>query len=116
MADIEVWKKRVEDWRASGQSAGEYCKGQEFTAGTLYRWSSRLAEAAREGVEGAIPLVRLVRGPQPQAPQPVEAAAQSVAVIIEVQGARVLVPPGAQVATVGVALEALGACGRSGAR
>ncbi|MDY7224736.1 IS66 family insertion sequence element accessory protein TnpA [Hyalangium rubrum] len=114
MADIEVWKKRVEDWRASGQSAGEYCKGQEFTAGTLYRWSSRLAEPARE--EGAMPLVRLVGGPQPPAPQPAEAAARSVAVIIEVQGARVLVPAGAQVATVGVALEALGASRGSLAR
>jgi hypothetical protein len=114
MADIEVWKKRVEDWRASGQSAGEYCKGQEFTAGTLYRWSSRLAELARG--EGAMPLVRLVRGPQPPAPQLAEAAAQSVAVIIEVKGARVLVPPGAQVGTVGVALEALGAGGGSLAR
>jgi hypothetical protein len=57
----------------------------------------------------------LVRGPKPKAQQPVEAAAQSVAVIIEVQGARVLVPPGARVATVGVALEALGASGRSSA-
>jgi transposase len=115
MADIEEWKKRVEDWRASGQSAGEYCKGQEFTAGTLYRWSSRLAEASRE-VGGAIPLVRLVRGSKAKAQEPVEAGAQSVAVLIEVHGARVLVPPGAQVATVGVVLEALGAGGRSMAR
>jgi hypothetical protein len=51
MADIEVWKKRVEDWRASGQSAGEYCKGQEFTAGTLHRWSSRLAELPQARAE-----------------------------------------------------------------
>jgi transposase len=116
MADIEEWKKRVDDWRASGRSAGEYCKGQEFTAGTLYRWSSRLAEASRGEVGGAIPLVRLVRGSKAKAQEPVEAVAQSVAVVIEVHGARVLVAPGAQVATVGVVLEALGAGGRSMAR
>jgi transposase len=113
MADIAEWKKRVEEWRASGQSAGEYCKGKEFTAGTLYRWSSRLAEAAQGEEDGAIPLVRLVRGTKPKVQAPVEGAWQSVAVLIEVHGARVLVPPGAQVETVGVVLEALGAGGRS---
>jgi len=116
MADIEVWKKRVEDWRASGQSAGEYCKGQEFTAGTLYRWSSRLAEARRGEEAPAMPLVRLVSDTKLSAQAPVKAAAQSVAVIIEVHGTRVLVPLGADVATVGVVLEALGAGGRSLAR
>jgi transposase len=109
MADIEVWKKRVEEWRASGQSAWEYCKGQGFTAGTLYRWSSRLAEGARGEAEGAIRLVRLVRSSKPQAPEPMARAAPGGAVVIEVQGARVVVPPGAQVATVEVVLEALGA-------
>jgi len=113
MADAELWKKRVADWRASGLSAAEYCKGQEFTTGPLYRWSSRLAEAARAEASPAVPLVRLVRGTKPPA---AEAAPRATQVIIEVQGARVLVPPGADVATVGVVLEALGVAGRSGRR
>jgi hypothetical protein len=58
MAHAELWKKRVEDWRASGLSAAEYCKGQEFTTGTLYRWSSRLAEPERSKEGSALPLVR----------------------------------------------------------
>jgi hypothetical protein len=111
MADAELWKKRVEEWRASGLGAAEYCKGQEFTAGTLYRWSSRLAEPARGEVSAEVPLVRLVRAPGHQATAPAQAAARAAEVIIEVHGARVLVPAGAEAATVRVALEALEAVG-----
>jgi hypothetical protein len=114
MANAELWKKRVADWRASGLSAAEYCKGQEFTTGPLYRWSSRLAEAGRAEASPAVPLVQLVRGTKP--PARAEAAPPAAQVIIEAQGARVLVPPGADVATVGVVLEALGVAGRSGGR
>jgi transposase len=111
MANAELWRKRVADWRASGLSAAEYCKGQEFTTGPLYRWSSRLAETARSEAGAVLPMVRLV-----SAPAAVEAAPRTAQVIIEVQGARVLVPPGADVATVGVVLEVLGVAGRSVAR
>ena len=116
MADTELWKKRVADWRASGVSAAEYCKGQAFTTGTLYRWSSRLADAAR--VEGAaLPLVRLVRDTGPVPPPAAACSAPlAAAVLIEAGGARVLVPPGADAATVRVALEALEAAGWRGAR
>ncbi len=91
MANAELWKKRVADWRASGLSAAEYCKGQEFTTGPLYRWSSRLAEAGRGEAGAALPLVQLVRGTKPRATSPVEAAPRATEVIIEVQGARVVV-------------------------
>jgi transposase len=111
MANAELWRKRVADWRASGLSAAEYCKGQEFTTGPLYRWSSRLAETARGEAGAVLPMVRLVT-----ATASVEAAPRTAQVIIEVQGARVLVPPGADVATVGVVMEALGVAGRSVAR
>jgi transposase len=36
MANVVLWKKRVEDWCASGLSAAEYCNGQEFTTDPLY--------------------------------------------------------------------------------
>jgi hypothetical protein len=113
MADAELWKKRVEEWRASGLGAAEYCKGQEFTAGTLYRWSSRLAEQARGEVSAEVPLVRLVRAPGLQPPVPAQTAPRAAEVIIEAHGARVLVPPGADAATVGMVLEALGVACRS---
>lgn len=116
MADTELWKKRVEEWRASGLGAAEYCKGQVFTAGTLYRWSSRLAEQARGELSAEVPLVRLVRAPEPQATAPAQTAPRAAEVIIEAHGARVLVPAGVDAATVRVALEALEAAGRSAAR
>jgi transposase len=37
MADAKTWEERVADWRGSGQSAEEYCKGKGFSPGTLYR-------------------------------------------------------------------------------
>lgn len=117
MADTELWKKRVADWRASGVSAAEYCKGQAFTTGTLYRWSSRLAEAARVEEGAALPLVRLVRDTGPLPPPPAARSAPlAAAVLIEAGEARVLVAPGADAATVRVALEALEAAGWRGAR
>ncbi|ATB45939.1 IS66 family insertion sequence element accessory protein TnpA [Corallococcus macrosporus] len=111
MANAELWKKRVEEWRTSGLSAEEYCRGKEFTPSPLYRWSSRLAKAGRGEEEAAVPLVRLV-----SSPARVEAAPGAGLVVIEAHGARVLVPAGADVATVGVALAALGAASRGGAR
>ncbi|MFP2926878.1 IS66 family insertion sequence element accessory protein TnpA [Pyxidicoccus sp. 3LG] len=118
MADAELWKKRVAEWRASGLGAAEYCKGQEFTAGTLYRWSSRLAEQARGAVSAEVPLVRLVRVPghPATATAPAQTAPQAAEVIIEVQGGRIRVPAGAEAATVRVALEALEAVRGGAAR
>jgi hypothetical protein len=108
MAETELWKKRVADWRASGLSAAEYCQGQEFTTSTLYRWSSRLAQPPRGETGPAVPLVRLVRDTPRPVPARAQATPRATEVIIEVPGARVLVAPGADAATVRVALEAAG--------
>jgi transposase len=116
MGDPEQWKKRVEAWRSSGLSAAEYCKGQEFTAGTLYRWSSRLAQAGGGEAVHAVPLARVVRETKLAPAVPGQLTPCARAVIIEVHGARVWVPSGADVATVTVVLEALRAGGRSVAR
>lgn len=112
MADTEQWKKRVEAWRSSGLSAAEYCKGQEFTAGTLYRWSSGLARTGGSEAVHAVPLVRVVRETKLAPAVPGHLAPPAGAVLLEVHGTRVWVPPGADVATVGVVLEALRAGGR----
>lgn len=111
MADAQTWNERVAEWRASGQAAEEYCKGKDFSPGTLYRWSSRLRPAADKSKEHApvrpherMELVRVVRAP-PRA----EAAATAGmgAVLVEVEGVRVVVPPGADAGAVRVVLEAL---------
>ena len=105
MATAETWEKRVAAWRASGLSAAEYCAGRDFKAGTLYWWSSRVGQ--RPVAAPAIPLLRVVREPEPPVPPRSEATGRGAQVIIEVEDARVLVPAGADVSTVAVALEAL---------
>jgi transposase len=109
MADAKTWEERVADWRSSGQAAEEYCKGKPFSPGTLYRWSSRVrpppdgaAERAVAPPREGVGLVRVVRAAATAVP-----AAAAGAVLVEVEGVRVVVPSGADAATVRVVLEAL---------
>jgi len=60
MAKAAEWAKRVAEWRASGLGAAEFCAGREYSAKTLWYWSSKLGRAARETQPGQ-PAVRLVR-------------------------------------------------------
>lgn len=115
MEDAKTWAERVEEWRASGLSAEEYCRGRGLSAGTLYRWSSRVrrgGEAARAPGE-AVSLARVVRTPARQ--QVARAGGSAAAVVVEVEGARVVVPPGVDGGTVEVVLRALRGAG-GGAR
>jgi hypothetical protein len=84
----EVWKERVEAWKASGKSAVEFATGQAFAATTLQRWAYTFRGAKKKTTSGAaagltiLPAVR--RG----------AAAGGGHVAIEAGGVRVLVEPG----------------------
>lgn len=42
MADAATWARRVEEWRASGESAPTYARGRGFAPSTLRWWASRL--------------------------------------------------------------------------
>lgn len=42
MASSETWAKRVAEWRASGQSAGDFSAGRGFAGSTLRWWASQL--------------------------------------------------------------------------
>jgi hypothetical protein len=44
-ADSKTWSKRVAEWRASGQSAQDFARGNEY-AGSLYYWSHRIKREA----------------------------------------------------------------------
>lgn len=84
------WKKRVEDWRESGQTSAEYCQGKGFAANTLLHWSSRLGaltveEATRAEPEG-VRIARVIR--------PVVEREAETPVVVEVGGARVQVRRG----------------------
>lgn len=100
MASAAEWSKRVSAWRASGQSADEYAAGRGFAGATLRWWSSRLGRST-PGLVATSEVVRLARV--------VRSAPVASPIVVEVGGARVLVPLGADRATLAVVLAALGA-------
>lgn len=63
MSKQRDWAAEVEAWRASGQSARQYCEAQEYSATTLYWWSSHLKRG--QGAQSIKPvrLARVVRKP-----------------------------------------------------
>lgn len=112
MADAATWKKRVAAWRASGQTAAEYCTQHGLTLSALQRWSHRLRREAQEPAPPAAAAIRLARvervavSPEPTGPTTVPG------VVVEISGARVRVERGADAATVAMVLIALGVGGR----
>lgn len=99
MAGASVWEKRVAAWRASGLSADAFAEGRGFAGATLRWWSSRLKSGARaRGATSEVRLAQVVRAPRPVAH----------GVVVELRGARVLVPPGVDEATLATVIAALG--------
>lgn len=99
MASARVWEKRVAAWRASGLSADAFAAGRGFAGATLRWWSSRLKSGPpTRSTTGEVRLAQVVRAPRP--------ATQGVTV--ELRGARVLVPPGVDQATLASVIAALG--------
>jgi hypothetical protein len=47
MTTEETWTERVVAWRASGESAAEYCRDKEYNASAPRTWSSRLGRAGK---------------------------------------------------------------------
>jgi transposase len=111
MSDVETWKQRVAEWRASGLKAEEFCAGRGYSKGALYEWSSKLRRARPAKPPEGVKLARVVRQRLGEGVDPSWGAAVS----IELQGARVVVAPGADRATLAVVLEVLEArAGRGG--
>ena len=118
MADATTWAKRVREWKDSGQTAAEFCESRELNSGTLLWWSSKLKRAGAATTARAtevMPLARLVRRAHDDLAPPTRAAS-TVGVEIQLGGAKVVVLPGADRATLGMVLEVLGDGARRGAR
>jgi hypothetical protein len=95
------WPARVEAWRSSGMSAGEFCKGREYSATTLYWWSSQLKRAAARALRGQrMPMARVMR----KADKP---SAKSSPIVVQVGQARVEVTADVDRDALSVVLEAL---------
>ncbi len=101
MASVEVWAQRVADWKASGLSSPEFCKDKPFTPGGLRHMAFRL-ERGRTKPRTSVRLARLVRVAPSEAP-----ATTSAALVIDISGARVAVPPGVDRATLATVVDVL---------
>lgn len=96
MADAATWARRVEEWRASGESAPTYARGRGFAPSTLRWWASRLGRRETG-------FVRVVTAPSDRA-EPIA---------IEIGDARIVVPghfDRAALAAIVDVLRAGGAC------
>src|SRR6185295_2079127 len=112
MADTKLWKRRVEEWRASGLSSKEFCTGQDFTPGGLRHWAHRLRTMEGQRARPAPEVVRLARVVRAAAPRVSRAPAASPAgqgppLMLEAQGVRIAVRPGFCAATLSSVLDVL---------
>jgi hypothetical protein len=91
-------------------TAPEFCEGHDFAVGTLRWWASRLERGALERRTVAFPLARVKRWAAP-APAPTQEPDVGSALVVELGGARVTVPPGFDRATFAAVIDLLGARG-----
>jgi hypothetical protein len=92
-----TWTQRVAAWRVSGLTAAEFSDGRGFAAATLRWWASRLRNPTKPP---QLPLARLVTRPS-------RSAERAAPIVVELAGARVLVPSGVARADLVVVLDAL---------
>ena len=125
MTNPAEWKRRVQEWRASGQSSGAFCEGKGFTAGGLRNAAHRLGLIpAPSAAVPATRLARVVREPsvassstEPERvfPLPAQVATRSMApLVVECGALRMAVRPGFDRETFAAVIDVLVA--RVGAR
>jgi len=102
-ANEELWAGRIAEWRASGLTSAEFCKGREFTAGGLRNWDYVLKQRRKGSAKAARPM-RFLRVARPAAaPSPTP----PLSLLVELGPARMAVPAGFDPATLRAAITAL---------
>jgi hypothetical protein len=81
MADAKTWAKRVAAWRASGLSRERFAQREGFTPASLKWWAWRIGRDSSS-------LVRVVRE------EPTPSMRPAAPIVVEVRGARVVIPAG----------------------
>ena len=110
----ETWAKRVERWKESGLTAGEFATEMGISAHSLSWWKWRLAADARRGGNGEVTKRRrrrrTTRSPSPLTfvELPAPGLREALEVILE-SGVRIRVPIDFDTATLGRLVEVLGA-------
>jgi transposase len=107
MADSAIWSERVAAWRRSGLSARAFAKDKGYSAGALYYWQRRVAEGRPP--DAGIAFARVVRTSArgEQAPGAAPAAGGAVPLVLEFEGARLIVRPGFDRSSLAAILEEL---------
>jgi hypothetical protein len=95
----EMWKKRVADWRASGQTAEAFSAGRRWSANTLRWWSSRLRQPAAPRMVRVAQVIRARAGR--------EEAERRGAIVVEARDARITIERGADREMVATVLEVM---------
>jgi transposase len=111
MADAATWRRRVDEWRASGLTSSAFAEGREFSAGGLRHWAYQLKTTAptmTRPSKAPNPRIRMARVLRVAAP---EALAAEPTVAVEVGAARVVVRAGFDRATLDAVLDVLSARG-----
>ncbi len=107
MADAETWSTRIAEWRASGLTAPDFCAGRDFTAGSLYFWSSRLGRRNGPSASQDVQLARVIRRRDDPPVREAPSDPDVPLVLIELAGLRVFVAPGVDRATLETVLGAV---------
>lgn len=98
MADRAVWTKRVSEWRASGLSSTEFCRGRDFTAGGLRNAAHHIERELRERRTRKVRVARVLRTSTAmevaRLPAPTLAPVMDNPVVVEIGGARIRVTRG----------------------
>ena len=111
MANTETWRRRIAEWRSSGQTAEAFSSGKGYAAGTLFWWSSRLGRALptavsdTRGAGSGVRLARVVRQATTVSTREAALSGVSGEVVVELGAMRIIVRNGADTATVGAVLE-----------
>jgi len=104
MSNKRDWASEVAAWRASGQTAREFCEERGYSATQLYWWSSQMKRAGKVEMRAAIPLARVVRKKDV-----VETGVRRRPVLVHIGDARVEVSADADPAALALVFKALAA-------
>jgi hypothetical protein len=104
MSDASVrWSKRVEAWRASGETAEEFSGHEGYAANTLRWWASKLKR------EPEVRLARVIRSAPVALPEVATSRPPGMIVIEAMRvGARIAIEGGADRTTLAMVFELLG--------
>ena len=120
MEKRDVWSARVREWRTSGKSLSEFCRGREFSAQGLGYWVKRV-EASEPSAPGtkSVRLARVVRtrdGAPVEQTSPVTGlrSAATQCLVIEAGALRLHVPESVECTRLEAVLIAVGRATKAG--